>query len=459
MEKCGRAIMSDVLKQNLIAQVNQVEDINKIYKSLEETIETNDAEIIEIKRRSEAIRNMLGIDKTDIEAKIHQEKSKITEIKDEVYVSKIKTYEEITRENLLYLESRNLLDFEFENLFSKEDLFRIERELSSPIAREKWKRGDYLAVFIGALAGIVADLFTGGIDKQLKNWLGSIKNSDNFFGSTLQRWERESGGLPIDYMGPAYKGKFHRGLSAGHDILCVLFALWQIKNGTFKGLRQAGRNRFVWDIKTSNQYGTPFSTHQGLETFLLWFKHIATDFFDPTSLPVPGMGILVSMPNHEIRKFAMEAYKNGYNLRFLLAQALAPALVEVIVRGYIFGREYKETGEIKFPSAKKLKTTEMLLLSHALVMGVNVGKVAIQCYAEGPIALKNLNIPSIIMTLRYFIPFVVKRMKLNDPVEILKRNAKEITEGYDKILADLKKDLDNDREFNAFLHDGKQLII
>jgi len=450
--------MSDDIKQNLIAQVNQLEDINKIYKSLEETIDSNDAEIIEIKKRSEAIRNALGIDKAVIEEKIHQEKSNISETNEEIYTSKIKTYEEITNENLLYLESRNLLDFEFDSLFSKEDLLRIERELSSPIAREKWGKWDYVAVLCGAVAGIAADFFTGGIDKQLQNWLSNIKNSDNYFGETLKKWERIGGGSPIDYQGPGFGGGFHRGLSAGHDILCVLFALWQIKNGTFVGLKQTTTG-FEWVKSSSNQFGQPFETYEGLETLLLWFKHVATDFFDPTSLPVPGMGFLVSIPNHEIRKFAMQMYQHGYNLRFLLAQALAPALVEIIVRGYIFGREYKETGEIKFPSAKRLKTTEMLLLAHALVMAVNVGKVAIQCNAQGPVALKNLNVPSIIMTIRYFIPFVVKKMKLNDPVEILKRNAKEIMEGYDKILADLKKDLENDKEFIAFLNDGKQLVI
>ncbi|MBE2226869.1 MAG: hypothetical protein IAE93_05990 [Ignavibacteria bacterium] len=445
--------MSDELKQNLIAQAKQIEDIHNIYESIEETIENNDKELIKIKQRRDIIRNLLGINEYKMKTILEDKAiNNLSGLKEEEILTRILTYEEITKENLLYLEKNNLLDFEFDSLFTKEELIRIERELSSPIAREKWDKWDYLAVFLGSISGIIADFFTGGIDKQLQKWLGNFKNTD-----LLSNWERTSKAA-IDFQGPGFAGPYHRGLSSGHDILRILMALWQIKNGTFVGLKQTASG-FEWIKTTSNQLGTSFDTYQGLEVFLVWCKHIITDFCGPTSLPVPGMSFLIDMPNHEIRKFAIQIYQRGYNLRFLLSQALAPALVEIIVRGYLLGREYKDTGEIQLPTAKKLKTTEMLLLSHALVMAVNVGKVAIQCNAEGPLALKNLNLPSIIMTFRYFIPFVVKRMKLNDPVEILKRNAKELMEGYDKILADLKRDLENDKEFNSFLHDGKQLII
>ena len=101
----------------------------------------------------------------------------------------------------------------------------------------------------------------------------------------------------------------------------------------------------------------------------------------------------------------------------------------------------------------------MLLMSHAIVMAVNTGKIAIKCNTEGPLALRDLNIPSIVMTVRYFIPFVYKRMKLNDPVEILIRNARDLDQGYDRILASLKMDLECDQNFQNFIHDGKVIVV
>ena len=63
------------------------------------------------------------------------------------------------------------------------------------------------------------------------------------------------------------------------------------------------------------------------------------------------------------------------------------------------------------------------------------------------------------MTVRYFIPFVMKRMKLNDPVEILKRNAQEIMGGYDNLILQMNEDLKKDDNFRRFLENGNQLVV
>jgi hypothetical protein len=247
-------------------------------------------------------------------------------------------------------------------------------------------------------------------------------------------------------------------MSSGHDILRPFKAISQIKNGVFVGLKQTPTG-FEWIRAVANQYGTPYESYSWLETIILWLKHIGSDAANPTGLPFPGMSFLIGMPDHEVRKFAILLYKNGYTLQYLICQALVPALVECVVRGYILGREYSETGDIKWPSAKKLKTTEMLLASHAIVTAINVGKVAVRCNAEGPIALRKLNVPSIIMTVRYFIPFVVKRMRLNDPVEIIKRNAKEIVEGYDSMILQISDDIKKDDDFRRFLENGDVITV
>lgn len=430
--------MDDTIKTNLISQANQLNELDSLLEELSES--SIDDELEELQARSKSIKQLLEAGGE----KVPELKSESVDQQENIYSLSAKTYEQVTNENLDYLSDHGLLDQEFKSLFSDDDLARIERELSAPIKREHWDKWDMVAVLAGGIAGTTADFFTDGIDGQLKDWLSQFKI--------------DSKKVSIDYQGPGFGGGFHRGLSSGHDILRVFSAIWQIKNGTFIGLKQT-RDGFEWVRTTSNQYGKQFETYGGLESILIWIKHELSDFITPASLPFPGMSYLMEMPDHEIRKFTIQLYQSGYNLRYILVQALAPALVELIVRGYILGREYKDTGQITFPSAKRLKNTEMLLASHAMVMAINCGKVVVRANAEGPLALKNLNIPQIIATVRYFIPFVVKRMRLNDPVEIIKRNAQLITEGYDSLLAELRQKMVEDGDFQEFLNDGNQIIV
>jgi hypothetical protein len=435
-----REKMEDSVGRNLLAQKEMVQDLDTLLQSIEKDIDQSKEEIIELKKRSAKVREHL----LELGCAPATPGSPASPPDIELVLSSPRySYEEVTERNLRYLTERGLLDRDFDSLFTQEVLLRIERELSAPIAREKWDKWDCVAVFAGGIAGIVADTFAGGIDSALKEWLGNF--------------HVDSPEVAIDYQGPSFGGPLHRGLSSGHDILRVFMAIWQIKNGAFVGVRQTATG-FEWITKTANQHGAPFETYEALEAFLVWVKHLASDFVTPNSLPFPGMSFLMELPNREIRKFAIELYKHGYNLRFILVQTFAPALVELIVRGYVLGREFKETKAITFPSAKRLKVTELLLTAHALVAAINVGKVVIRCNAEGPIALRKLNVPSIIMTVRYFIPFIVKRMKLNDPVEIFKRNSRQIMESYDGIIAELSEDLRRDDEFKKFLENGEQIV-
>ena len=50
-------------------------------------------------------------------------------------------------------------------------------------------------------------------------------------------------------------------------------------------------------------------------------------------------------------------------------------------------------------------------------------------------------------------------MKLNDPVEILKRNVKEIVEGYDSIILELSENIKKDDDYRRFLENGEQIVV
>jgi hypothetical protein len=442
--------MNDSIKKNILAQNQQLNDLSCLLESYDSLNQANDEEISSLKRRNREIRERFakaGVVIPDADAK-NAECDESTIVPEVINAD----YEYVTKQNIEYLSQRGLLDREFDSLFSGDDLKRIERELSKPIQREKWDKWDFVAVLSGGIVGVVADLLSSDTAAFMIDNLSKI--------DTLQEWCKQTQKLSIDYQGPGFGGRYHRGMSSGHDILRPFKAISQIKKGEFVGLKQT-REGFEWIKTTTTRDGNAFAPppHTDMEAFILWVKHICSDLKDPTGMPFPGMSFLVEMPNHDVRKFAIQLYTHGYTLQFIIAQALAPALVELIVRGYVFGREFKDSGEIKFPSAKRLKTTELLLTSHALVTAINAGKVVIQCNAEGPLALRHLNIPSIIMTVRYFIPFVIKRMQLNDPVEILKRNAAEINQGYDYLIAQFNRDLERDVQFKRFLQEGNQIIL
>jgi len=287
-------------------------------------------------------------------------------------------------------------------------------------------------------------MFSGGAAECLSGW--------------LKGYEIHGPPVSIDYQGKGFAGNLHRGLSPGHDILRVFEAVWQIKNGVFRGLRESP-DGYIWVATELNQYDKPFDTYEGLEAFIIWVRHLISDFVTPRSLPFPGMSLLTDMPVKEIREFAIALYKNGLNLQSILVQALAPALVEIVVRSYFLGRQFIETKSIRITPEKKQKLTELLLAAHATVVAVNAGKVVIMANAEGPVALRHLNVPAIMKMVRYLIPFVIARMKAHDPVEIIKRNAREIDAEYDRLLSDMTVSLTQDRAFQAWVSKGPVIEV
>lgn len=59
-----------------------------------------------------------------------------------------------------------------------------------------WTAPDYLAAALAAATGVLACLFDADVDAAVERRLGWLKKTD-----LLRRWERDSSGLPIDYIG------------------------------------------------------------------------------------------------------------------------------------------------------------------------------------------------------------------------------------------------------------------
>jgi len=196
--------MDEDIKKNLIAQHSRVTDLVSLMDACGSLIENNDDEVASLRKRTQALREQYinhGI--------VPPQPLNVNRISDEIEAPIIKynlDYNSITAQNIEYLVSRGLLDKEFDSLFSAAELQRIERALCQPICREKWDKWDFVSVFSAAVLGVVTDFLADTNTKFIMDGLSKI--------DTLKKWSCQTKGLPIDYQGPGFGGKYHRGLSS-----------------------------------------------------------------------------------------------------------------------------------------------------------------------------------------------------------------------------------------------------
>ncbi|MBF6181275.1 hypothetical protein [Nocardia otitidiscaviarum] len=261
--------------------------------------------------------------------------------------------------------------------------------------RIPWERSDLVVVGISGLIGALGNLYDNHVDAAVLNGLSVLKKSD-----LVRRWERETARLPIDYTGPKFGGPAHRARSAGHDIGRFFTALEQIRTGTFEGTWWNDGQRMVEHV-TATRSGLPFA--QAPEPHLavaLLLKHWAADFVTPMNLPLPGWTLLCEMPNHDLRKFANDAYAgtnsgDGLNLRSgMLTPGLGMLATEAIIRTHTHLRAYRSTGTARLTTSATANRTELLLAAHAAAGAISVSKTAAAAIAgETVVAARHLNLP------------------------------------------------------------------
>ena len=237
-------------------------------------------------------------------------------------------------------------------------------------------------------------------------------------------------GAPIDFQGKiagqSFRGKFgfHRGLSAGHDLLRPLEGIRQFKDGVFRGVFWKDGVKHVVESAV-NENGAAYGSMGWAAAVLAWLCHIACDFFSSTSLPIPGTSWLRELPRHDVRSFIQNSvYQEGINLRHLTLQVIAPLAVEVGIRSYVAIR-YRR---IDAPEdAIEQKKRELLAVSHALTVAMNVGKVVVM---KNPLLL---NVPALLALLRNVLGLVILEQKRNSFVHKASRNVTELRKSQDDI--------------------------
>lgn len=269
---------------------------------------------------------------------------------------------------------------------------RARLELWRSRQRIEWDSRDLIAVGFAGVVGIAATWFDSSVDGQVRRVLAGLKESE-----LVRGWERDGKRLPIDYMGPGFGGRAHRVRSAGHDLARPLEALWQIKNGTFRGTRWADHVRQPVEVAQANfqEVGT-----YG-EALTLWMKHLGADFVTPMGLPMPGSSYLCDLDNRQLRTFAHTVYEgssigNGLNVRSgVLTPSLSVLSTEVIIRTHVHGRIFTQTGSAALDPAQQALRTELLLATHSLVGAASLGKTVSRALLleKSPTAIRHLNIP------------------------------------------------------------------
>lgn len=354
----------------------------------------------------------------------------VRDISEENFTEPVLSYDELFKKATQSLVTRGMdvENLSYHGLVSESELNEIENELNKPLpGRVKWMKSDFVVVFIAALIGSLADVILGNRDNK-------FTGKGSSFSEWLNQFHEHDKGAPIDYQGKGFGGGYHRSLSRGHDILRFIEGMSMFKNGEFIGIYHKNGQAFKV-ISGKNQFGNSYEQLATIEAIVKYAKHMFADLFSTYSLPFPGSSFLAECDNRQLRKFAADLYKNGFNCKNIIIQSVSTIVIEVIIRIYFSiqsVKQYKNEFELSedysnleaftriFKPVNKEKLNEMLLIAHAITTAINVGKVVIK---KAP---WEINVTEIIAVVRYGVKVLKSTMASHSEYAKLIRNSDEI---------------------------------
>lgn len=310
----------------------------------------------------------------------------------------------------------------WEAMLSDEDLQLLKREETH--RSHAWTRTDY--VFVG-LAGVLAALSDyllvripktisyGGVlqaGSPLTAFLKDTINSSSDASTWFTRFAKELEAIckvPYDAVTNGglggLTGKTHRLQTLGHDpLLGLVFGVLDILRGTITG--------FSYDKLTHlhTLRSIPLGQEQSvslIHAFLLQLGHLVSDVGTPMGLQPPFFtlfqGLNVASPfspkHRTIGEIARWMYLNGYDFRHFLTTGVTPAVVELVLRSYMYLSHYAEHGESPLRRDSYPKYRTMLLCAHGIACAANAGKVAL--LHGNPLAI---NYAEWVALIRYLVP-------------------------------------------------------
>lgn len=273
---------------------------------------------------------------------------------------------------------------------------------------------DYICVFAVAIIEVATDFFT--CDPTNPDSLASkFNDSKNPLGKWCNEHIHENidhANNPLDFQGRfnekgeqlfgkghtgptiSFAGGDHRQLTYDHDLCRFFHALRDYKTGTFNDggyVNIDGKSVFVQVCTQLNVNGNPFSPTDNP----LWalISHLFADFWSSRGLPIPGWSILSHCSQREIRQWAADMYRDGFNFRTELLKNIPVAIGEFIIRLYCYlrfrdkdqpGKVYSFNDVVYSKEAYQYKRKQMLLFSHAMALSFSIGKAVL---AENPLLI------------------------------------------------------------------------
>lgn len=352
----------------------------------------------------------------------------------------------------------------YEAFLTDADIKKLEEE--SYANQFRWDKLDY--IFVGA-SGILAALtdfllvkiprtmgqasaYAGQKGSPLTAWLRNYtENEDGWFAKWSKSLEDKCK-VPYDSMSYAddetirtirgMSGRTHRLQTLGHDpLLGFIFGVLDIMRGTITGFSYnhlTGCHQLVKGQVWSNL--EPIGL---IESVICHIKHLISDVGTRMGLQMPLFTLLqginipapLSPKNRKVGQIARWMYLNGYDFRHFLVSGITPAVIEIVLRGYLMLRHYSENGETKLVLANNPKYRSMLLTAHGIAAAANAGKVAL--YQGNPLSI---NYAEWLAFIRYLIPhtkywlFDKHRLKIEHMERINEAGWNELRQANDAIL-------------------------
>lgn len=423
---------ADMDKESIILKDDQlkIKDIKKDVQNVHLIEEENGRKLDDIQEKLNRARSMMGMEPV---SPLRLNGFYLVDDRDNILPEEQTT--EISFEDAWYMSSEDLkrrgIDpntLDYHDLVTQDEMNAIAKSLNRPLTeREKWVQADFIATFIAAMVGTMADLLLGnrdnpltGTNSKFSKWLNQVHDSKAL----------SHKGDPIDYQGSGFGGGYHRELSKGHDILRFIEAIDMIQKGEFRAIRY--ENGIAIDVISKvNQNGTPYQQLSLIEAIIHYFKHMLADLCSTYSLPFPGSSFLAESSDRRLRIFAADMYRHGFNIKNVMTQSLSTAVIEIILRIYSSVTEchdipdtdeaYREAmAQFEYKDAHQEKLNEMLLVAHSICTAINIGKIVIN---KTP---WEINVTEIFSVAKYGIKVAVAAYKRNNEFEKMIRNSEEI---------------------------------
>lgn len=241
---------------------------------------------------------------------------------------------------------------------------------------------DWAVCCITGIGGGVLDL-TRQYDAGLHNE-GLHTKFDNLSKDYLRKVTGGGGAAAIDNI---KGGPLHRMVGPTHDLSRFFEAISHIMNGEFHS-KVLGKE-FISTVYGGNSQTAYVKIDSMADAAVVLILHLIGDFFSKSSLPIPGRTRLAESDTQEVVKQVFAEYRNGDNLRKLVAEFLSnltgTVLIAIVLRLYRYMRVAIESRSMPVLSLKNDAKFHVLdRNAQTISFVISVGKAA---FTSNPLAL------------------------------------------------------------------------